>query len=59
MISVERYYEQQLIRALDSGMPDAEAHTRAQDATDRYYWEMVDRSREEAKDRDAGLLQRD
>jgi hypothetical protein len=53
MTSLEQCYEQQLVRALDSGMPDVEAHTRAQDATDRYYWEMVDRARQEAKDRDA------
>jgi len=53
---LEQFYEQELIRALDNGMPEAEAHAHAQDATDRYYWEMVDRAREEAKDRDAILL---
>ena len=56
MIKVGQFYKQELIRALDNGMPEAEAHAHAQDATDRYYWEMVDRAREEAKDRDAILL---
>jgi hypothetical protein len=53
VIKIEQFYEQELIRALDNGMPDAEARAHAQDATDRFYWEMVDRAREEAKDRDS------
>ena len=55
MISLETFYERELLRAMEGGLPEDEARAQAKAATDDYYWTMVDRGREAAKDRDAGI----
>jgi hypothetical protein len=47
----ESIYKKLYQKAIDSGVPSNEAEIMAKKEADRIYWELVDRGRQEAKDR--------
>ena len=48
----DKIYEMHLTKAHDEGLDGKEAESVARERTEDDYWELVDRGRQEAKDRE-------